>query len=125
MDDPTSQSKAQSRTAAVLEQGYASDAQVPTAPSPGLKDSDSRAPEKDLKSEASADEKDVGATVESGGGAADLVAKEDFSVFMVPQKRAIVAAGSFIAWFSPMTGAIYYPALDQVGVLQHILRYIN
>lgn len=42
------------------------------------------------------------------------VAKEDFSVFTVPQKRAIIIACSFAGWFSPMTGSIYYPALTQV-----------
>lgn len=45
---------------------------------------------------------------------ANLVATEEYSVFTVPQKRAIVLAGSYLSWFSPMTGAIYYPALDQV-----------
>ena len=44
----------------------------------------------------------------------EIVATEDYSVFTVPQKRAIVLAGSYLSWFSPMTGAIYYPALDQV-----------
>jgi hypothetical protein len=31
-----------------------------------------------------------------------LVATEDYSVFTVGQKRAIIFAGSFAAWFSPM-----------------------
>ena len=31
-----------------------------------------------------------------------LVANEDYSVFTVGQKRAIIFAGSFAAWFSPM-----------------------
>lgn len=31
-----------------------------------------------------------------------LVASEDYSVFTVGQKRAIIFAGSFAAWFSPM-----------------------
>jgi len=42
-----------------------------------------------------------------------IAASEDFSVFTVTQKRAIVLTGSFAAWFSPMTGSIYYPALNQ------------
>jgi MFS family permease len=44
-----------------------------------------------------------------------VLAKEDYSVFTVGQKRAIIFAGSFAAWFSPMTGSIYFPALDQIG----------
>jgi len=35
-----------------------------------------------------------------------LVAKEDYSVFTVGQKRAIIFAGSFAAWFSPMVSFI-------------------
>lgn len=45
----------------------------------------------------------------------DVVAKEDYSVFTVGQKRAIIFAGSFAAWFSPMTGSIYFPALDVIA----------
>lgn len=44
-----------------------------------------------------------------------LQAKEDYSVFTIGQKRAIIFAGSFAAWFSPMTGSIYFPALDRIG----------
>jgi MFS family permease len=44
-----------------------------------------------------------------------VLAKENYSVFTVGQKRAIIFAGSFAAWFSPMTGSIYFPALDQIG----------
>lgn len=46
---------------------------------------------------------------------ADLTAKEDFSVFTVAQKRWIIVAGSFAGWFSPMTGSIYFPALNQIS----------
>jgi hypothetical protein len=35
-----------------------------------------------------------------------LVANEDYSVFTVGQKRAIIFAGSFAAWFSPMASFI-------------------
>lgn len=41
--------------------------------------------------------------------------KEDFSVFTVPQIRAIIVTGSFAAWFSPMSGSIYYPALNEIA----------
>jgi multidrug resistance protein len=44
-----------------------------------------------------------------------VLASEDYSVFTVGQKRAIIFAGSFAAWFSPMTGSIYFPALDRIG----------
>lgn len=40
---------------------------------------------------------------------------EIYSVFTVPQKRAIILAGSFVAWFSPMSGSIYFPALNQIA----------
>ena len=46
---------------------------------------------------------------------ADPMAAEDYSVFPVGQKRAIIAAASFMAWFSPMSGSIYYPALNQIA----------
>jgi multidrug resistance protein len=45
----------------------------------------------------------------------NVLASEDYSVFTVGQKRAIIFAGSFAAWFSPMTGSIYFPALDRIG----------
>lgn len=43
------------------------------------------------------------------------LSKEIYSVFTVPQKRAIVLTGSFVSWFSPMTGSIYFPALNQIA----------
>jgi len=62
------------------------------------------------------EEKDAEKAADPSG----LVASEDFSVFTVPQKRAIVLAGSFISWFSPMTGSIYYPALNQIARDLHV-----
>ncbi|KAF2773603.1 MFS general substrate transporter [Teratosphaeria nubilosa] len=50
----------------------------------------------------------------------DIVAKEDYSVFTKNQKRALIIAGSFAAWFSPMTGSIYYPALTQIANSLHV-----
>ena len=35
---------------------------------------------------------------------ANVIAGEDYSVFTVPQKRSIIVAGSFLAWFSPVSG---------------------
>ncbi|KAF2213501.1 hypothetical protein CERZMDRAFT_66981 [Cercospora zeae-maydis SCOH1-5] len=43
------------------------------------------------------------------------IAKEDYSTFTVGQKRAIILAGSFAGWFSPMTGSIYFPALSLIA----------
>ena len=43
------------------------------------------------------------------------LSKEIYSVFTVPQKRAIILTGSFVSWFSPMTGSIYFPALNQIA----------
>lgn len=48
---------------------------------------------------------------------ADVLAKENYSVFTVPQKRAIILVGSFVGWFSPMSGSIYYPALNEASIL--------
>ncbi len=44
----------------------------------------------------------------------NIVAAEEYSSFTIAQKRAIIVTGSFAAWFSPMSGSIYYPALNQV-----------
>ena len=33
----------------------------------------------------------------------NVMAGEDYSAFTVPQKRAIIVAGSFLAWFSPVS----------------------
>ena len=52
-------------------------------------------------SDAEKDE-DVEASAEQPSQHDDVLAKEDYSVFTVPQKRAIVLAGSFIGWFSPV-----------------------
>lgn len=65
-------------------------------------------------------EHDVEANAQSGDRYADAMAKEDYSVFTVPQKRAIILAGSFIAWFSPMSGSIYYPALNSIAADLHV-----
>lgn len=41
-------------------------------------------------------------------------AGEDYSIFTTAQKRAIILTASLAGWFSPMSGSIYYPALNQV-----------
>ncbi|KAF2487046.1 major facilitator superfamily domain-containing protein [Neohortaea acidophila] len=64
------------------------------------------------------EKKDVEAQVSPAAHAA--LATEDFSIFTVPQKRAIIVAGSFISWFSPMTGSIYYPALNEIARDLHV-----
>ena len=66
----------------------------------------------------SQEEKDLEAVDQPSNDDAHLVASEDYSVFTVGQKRSIILAGSFIGWFSPMSGSIYYPALDQVCYLR-------
>lgn len=43
------------------------------------------------------------------------LSKDIYSVFTVPEKRAIILAGSFTSWFSPMSGSIYFPALNQIA----------
>ncbi|KAF2724354.1 MFS general substrate transporter [Polychaeton citri CBS 116435] len=38
-----------------------------------------------------------------------------YSVFTTWQKRWIILTGSLAGWFSPMTGSIYYPAIDSIA----------
>jgi len=48
----------------------------------------------------------------------NLVATEDYSVFTVGQKRAIIFAGSFAAWFSPMVSCIHPSTLNEHRLTQ-------
>lgn len=57
---------------------------------------------------------------EKGPEPNDAVAKEAFSVFSTNQKRVIVVVASLAAWFSPMTGMIYYPALNKIASDLHV-----
>lgn len=116
MDDATNDQNAQTRPPDASAWGPSREDGHAKATSKTSDEGELRASEKKLKSGEIPNEKDVESAVGSSPTQDDLVAKEDYSVFTVPQKRAIVLAGSFIGWFSPMTGAIYYPALDQVGV---------
>lgn len=63
------------------------------------------------------EEENICASTEPPRKIPPAVSIEDYSVFTVPQKRAIVLSGSLIGWLSPMTGSIYYPALNQVSIL--------
>lgn len=49
------------------------------------------------------DEKDVEAAQPAETEHGDAIAGEDYSVFTVNQKRSIIVAGSFLAWFSPVS----------------------
>lgn len=83
-------------------------------------------------------EKDVEPTLLEKNAHTDVIAKEDFSVFTMGQKKAIIVAGSFLGLFSPvsliacvstratkprtettaftqMTGTMYYPALNSIA----------
>ncbi|OCK72898.1 MFS general substrate transporter, partial [Lepidopterella palustris CBS 459.81] len=40
---------------------------------------------------------------------------EDYSIWTVPQKQAILLSGSLLGWFSPMTASMYYPATAQIA----------
>lgn len=51
------------------------------------------------------DDKDVEAQQEEQPQYRTTLASEDYSAFTVPQKRAIIVAGSFLAWFSPVSEA--------------------
>jgi hypothetical protein len=75
--------------------------------------------------------------VESSHEFTHVVAAEDYSVFTVRQKRMMIAIASFASWIrylpgytwklrkqadqlSPLTGAIYYPAVNQIAGDLHI-----
>ncbi|KAK4889953.1 hypothetical protein LTR27_011283 [Elasticomyces elasticus] len=49
-----------------------------------------------------------------------IVATEDYSILTTGQKRAIIVTASFAAWFSPMSGSIYYPALTVIANDLHV-----
>ena len=47
--------------------------------------------------------KDLEAQQEANPQHSNVLGDEDYSAFTVPQKRAIIIAGSFLAWFSPVS----------------------
>lgn len=114
MDNAAKRHESERETAHASKDSYVCNDLVNCTGSEGLQDNGLSLPEEDRQSRKPSNEKDVEATVEPPVESNGLVASEDYSVFTIPQKRAIILAGSFISWFSPMTGAIYYPALDQV-----------
>lgn len=48
-------------------------------------------------------EQDIENQDQSGVQNPNTIAGEDYSVFTTPQKRSIIVAGSFLAWFSPVS----------------------
>ncbi|KXT04094.1 hypothetical protein AC578_4915 [Pseudocercospora eumusae] len=48
------------------------------------------------------------------------ISSEDYSIFTTGQKRAIIVAGPFAAWFSPMSGSLYHPALNSAASDLHV-----
>lgn len=54
-----------------------------------------------------------------------IIPATNFSVFTVAQKRAIVLSGSLIGLLSPMSGTIYYPALNSVCYLLRNFSLVN
>lgn len=125
MDDAAKRHKSERDISNASKDNHVCDELVNTKGSGGLEDNSPRPLEENAESNELSNEKDVEATERTHIQANDLVAKEDYSVFTVPQKRAIILAGSFISWFSPMTGSIYYPALDQVRYLSRDFECTN
>lgn len=41
--------------------------------------------------------------------------ENEFSVFSVDAKRAIITTGSMASFFSPLSSSIYFPALDTIA----------
>ena len=51
---------------------------------------------------------------------------EKFSIYTVRQKKMIIIAGSFAAFFSPVSSNIYFPALNTIAKDLHVsLAHIN
>ena len=49
-----------------------------------------------------------------------LPASEIYSVFSVRQKKMILLAGSFAAFFSPLSSNVYFPALNTIAKDLHV-----
>ena len=49
-----------------------------------------------------------------------LPASEIYSVFSVRQKKIILVAGSFAAFFSPLSSNVYFPALNTIAKDLHV-----
>ena len=49
-----------------------------------------------------------------------LPASEIYSVFSVRQKKMILVAGSFAAFFSPLSSNVYFPALNTIAKDLHV-----
>jgi hypothetical protein len=78
--------------------------------SPAVKHDTDKGQEKDLSTNVDNTEptdalkdKDVEAQQKVDPQHRNVLAGEDYSAFTVPQKRAIIVAGSFLAWFSPVS----------------------
>lgn len=78
--------------------------------SPVVQHADEKDPGKSLPNDLETNEpsdaaqpKDIEKQEEPDTQHRNAIAGEDYSVFTVPQKRAIIVAGSFLAWFSPVS----------------------
>lgn len=78
--------------------------------SPVVQHTDGKDPEKSLPNDLETNEpsdgaqpKDIEKQQEQDAQHSNAIAGEDYSVFTVAQKRAIIVAGSFLAWFSPVS----------------------
>ena len=49
-----------------------------------------------------------------------LPASEHYSVFTVRQKKTILMAGSFAAFFSPLSSNVYFPAINTIAKDLHV-----
>ncbi len=49
-----------------------------------------------------------------------LPASEIYSIFTVRQKKMILMAGSFAAFFSPLSSNVYFPALNTIAKDLHV-----
>ena len=77
---------------------------------PVIQHADEKDPEESLPNDLdtngpsdAAQPKDIEKQEEPAPQQSNVIAGEDYSVFTVPQKRAIIVAGSFLAWFSPVS----------------------
>ena len=49
-----------------------------------------------------------------------LPPSEKYSVFTVKQKKIIIVAGSFAAFFSPLSSNVYFPVLNTIATDLHV-----
>lgn len=109
--------------------GPSSEKPIHTDDSPHIRDEPNAASVYSLKSVSKNEGRDENTTPIPKDGLLDptgeppsesLLITEMHSVFTVSQKRVIILTGSFAAFFSPLSSAIYFPALTTIANDLHV-----